>query len=63
MFCGHNNGTYLIKNNSAKLISDIQGTWNIKKINGRNNLLLQGNYNGLNVLENKNGSLKFKNKI
>ncbi len=63
LFCGHNNGTYLIKNNSAKLISDIQGTWNIKKINGRNNLLLQGNYNGLNVLENKNGSWKFKNKI
>ena len=63
LFCGHNNGTYLIKNNSAKLISEIQGTWNIKKINGRNNLLLQGNYNGLNVLENKNGSWKFKNKI
>ena len=63
LFCGHNKGTYLIKNNKAEQISDIQGTWNIKKINGRKNILLQGNYNGLNVLENKNGIWKFKNKI
>lgn len=63
LFCGHNNGTYLIINNKAKQISDIQGTWNVKKINGRKNLLLQGNYNGLNILEKNNGVWEFKNKI
>ena len=63
LFCGHNKGTFLINTNKAQLISDIQGTWNIKKINGRENMLLQGNYNGLNVLEKKNGLWEFKNKI
>ncbi len=63
LFCGHNKGTFLINTNKAQLISDIQGTWNIKKINGRKNSLLQGNYNGLNVLEKKNGLWEFKNKI
>ena len=53
----------MINTNKAQLISDIQGTWNIKKINGRKNMLLQGNYNGLNVLEKKNGLWEFKNKI
>ena len=53
LFCGHNKGTFLINTNKAQLISDIQGTWNIKKINGSKNMLLQGNYNGLNVLEKK----------
>ena len=63
LFCGHNKGTFLINANKAQQISDIQGTWNIKKINGRKNMLLQGNYNGLNVLEKNNGVWEFKNKI
>jgi len=64
LFCGHNSGTFVVNGKEAKLISDILGTWQIKEFNsGNNNLLLQGNYNGLNVLEKVNGSWKFKNKI
>ena len=63
LFCGHNNGTYLIVNNEIQKISDIQGTWNIKSINGRDDILLQGNYNGLNLLEKIGGTWRFKNKI
>jgi hypothetical protein len=63
LFCGHNNGTYLIINNEIQKISDIQGTWNIKSINERDDLLLQGNYNGLNLLEKVDNTWRFKNKI
>ena len=63
LFCGHNNGTFLIINNEIQKVSNIQGTWNIKSINGRDDLLLQGNYNGLNLLEKIDNTWRFKNKI
>lgn len=63
LFCGHNFGTFLIDKNKAEKISNIQGTWDIKPIDGSPNLLLQGNYDGLNVLEKINGSWQFRNKI
>jgi len=63
LFCGHNNGTFLIINNKIQKIANIQGTWNIKSINGRDDLLLQGNYNGLNILEKVDNTWRFKNKI
>lgn len=63
LFCGHDEGTFVIKSNSAKKISTELGAWIIKPIEGRDNLLLQGNYNGLNVLELKNGEWSHRNKI
>lgn len=63
LFCGHNSGTYLISNNKAKQITNIQGTWSIKAIQGKPNTLIQGNYNGLNILEKSNNNWHFKNKI
>jgi len=64
LFCGHNNGTYVISQNKAELISDIDGTWNIKEIpNIEKKFLIQGNYNGLNVLEKIGDRWSFRNKI
>ncbi len=63
LFCGHNSGTFIINGTQAQLISDILGTWDIKPISKNNNLLLQGNYTGLNVLENKQGKWVFRNTI
>jgi len=64
LFCGHNIGTYIINNGKANLICDIDGTWDIRPIpNNEKNLLVQGNYNGLNVLEKKGGNWSFRNKI
>jgi len=56
LFCGHDSGTFLVNNGSVIKISDIQGTWNILPFKENNNLLLQGNYDGLYVLENLNGN-------
>lgn len=63
LFCGHDTGTFLVNKNVAKLIIDIQGTWNITPINSSKSLMLQGNYNGLNVIANVNGKWIFRNKI
>lgn len=63
LFCGHNNGTFTIDKETATLISAIEGAWNIKKIPGRDNVLLQGNFSGLYVLEREDGQWKLRNKI
>lgn len=63
LFCGHNNGTYTVRRERAKLISTISGTWDIKTLPGNSNLLLQGHYQGLSVLEKKNDVWSLRNKI
>lgn len=61
LFCGHNMGTFVINNNKATKVSNIQGTWQIKAIN--NNLIIQGNYDGLYILEKIKNTWKSKNKV
>jgi DNA-binding CsgD family transcriptional regulator/ligand-binding sensor domain-containing protein len=61
LFCGHNSGTFIIKGDSIVHTINLQGTWDIKSLS--NKLLLQGNYNGLNVLEKKQGKWQFRNRI
>lgn len=63
LFCGHNSGTFIINNNVANRIASVEGTWDIKTISDNPNLLIQGNYNGLNILEKKAGFWQFRNKI
>lgn len=63
LFCGHHLGTYIIKMNKAIKISNIPGTWGFKAIPTLKNGLLQGNYNGFNVLIKNDGKWNFRNKI
>jgi DNA-binding CsgD family transcriptional regulator len=64
LFCGHDNGTFLINNDKTiSLIAKEKGTWSIKRIEGYPNLLLQGNYKGLSVLEKKNNTWFYRNKL
>ncbi|APD05962.1 hypothetical protein UJ101_00415 [Flavobacteriaceae bacterium UJ101] len=63
LLCGHDKGTFMVDQNKAEKIVDIEGTWNIKKVPNHSNLLVQGNYDGLNILEKSNNSWKFRNKI
>jgi DNA-binding CsgD family transcriptional regulator len=51
LFCGHNLGTYVIENNVASRISYEMGTWKILPYPGNDNLLIQGNYNGMHLLQ------------
>ncbi|WP_407557450.1 triple tyrosine motif-containing protein [Winogradskyella sp. 4-2091] len=63
LFCGHHLGTFLINEDKATSISSILGAWNFKTVPNRNNLLLQGNYDGLYVLQKEGSTWKLRNKI
>ncbi len=63
LFCGHNSGTYVVNGTKAKLISKFPGTWDIKPIPNRKDLLLQGNFNGLSVLKKNGTEWQFRNSI
>ena len=63
LLCGHDNGTYQIFEEQAVKIASENGTWDIKTIEQSPKLLLQGNYNGLSLLEFQNGQWRFKQKI
>ena len=63
LFCGHHTGTYTISAGRATKIANIPGTWKIGTIPERNDLILQGNYQGLYILESQGGQWKVRNKI
>ncbi len=47
LFCGHNSGTFLVKNKHLQKISEYTGGWDLNPIIGEKNLMLQGSYSGL----------------
>ena len=63
LFCGHNKGTFIIEGDEAILISDNSGTWDVIPVPDNKNLLLQGNYNGLSILEKKNNEWHYRNQV
>ncbi|MFT5846755.1 MAG: ligand-binding sensor domain-containing protein/DNA-binding CsgD family transcriptional regulator [Psychroserpens sp.] len=63
LFCGHDLGTFTIKGAVAKQISNIEGTWSIKQVSDDEDILLQGNYNGLSVLVKTDNLWTLRNKI
>lgn len=63
LFCGHDSGTFMIKGGNSVSIFSRSGTWKFSTIPNRKDLLLQGNYNGISVLQKINNQWVFKNKI
>lgn len=63
LFCGHDAGTFIINNNQAKKIYNQSGTWKFHVLPQNENVLLQGNYTGISILEKKNDSWIFQDKI
>ena len=63
LFCGHDSGTFIVENTSAKNIFRSSGTWKFESSPNNKNILLQGNYYGISVLEKINNQWRFKNKI
>ncbi|MDO5969428.1 transcriptional regulator [Flavivirga aquimarina] len=56
LFCGHNSGTFLVKNKKLKeKISNFTGGWVIKKVPESNNMFIQGTYTGLVKYKYENG--------
>lgn len=60
LFCGHNEGTFLVEDNGIKKISNFTGGWTIQKVPERNNTYIQGTYSGLVKFEKQDGIWKTK---
>ncbi len=63
IFCGHDSGTFIVENTSARTIFSGSGTWKFEPSPNNKDILLQGNYYGISVLEKSNNQWKFRNKI
>ena len=63
LFCGHDKGTFLIKDKRAQHISTVDGSWVFRQHPTKKNLIIQGNYDGLHVLEKKGNDWHYRNKI
>ncbi|WP_222983416.1 helix-turn-helix and ligand-binding sensor domain-containing protein [Flagellimonas meishanensis] len=63
LFCCHHRGTFVVEGNSVKQIANAEGTWKIGRVPEKPNWLLQGNYDGLYVLERSGEAWKMRNKI
>ena len=63
LFCGHNNGSFVIDNGTASKIADTSGSWTFRKTSSSSNLIFEGGYLGITVLHKKNNKWKIRNKI
>ena len=64
LFCGHDQGTFIIKGTTAKKIANAKGTWAFKSIEDNPDLIIQGNYKGFNILQKVNDEQwELRNKV
>lgn len=63
LFCGHNLGTFIVRGDRVQLISSTPGTWDLQLLHNDPETIVQGNYNGLNILKKESGQWHFKNKL
>ena len=58
LFCGHNNGTFLVESEQAEKISGRLGTWIVKDYKPEKGVFIQGHYNGFSFLRREGDSFK-----
>ncbi|AWI27310.1 helix-turn-helix and ligand-binding sensor domain-containing protein [Flavobacterium pallidum] len=63
LFCGHDTGTYILNGSNAQHIFSGSGTWKFETVSNRPDLLLQGNYYGISVLQRTGSGWSFRNRI
>ncbi len=59
LFCGGNNGTYLITDSTATKIVDVPGEWTFLKVPGKPDELLSGTYSGIIRLVKRQGHWQY----
>ena len=60
---GHNDGIFVLQNKIPRRIGEKTGFWKITPINGRDNMFLASNYNGLYLLEKEGTNWLLKHQI
>lgn len=63
LFCGHNNGSFVIEGNSARQISDIRGFWSYVQNPFNPSEILAGTYTGLVLLSKKGNQWVFDSQV
>ena len=63
LFCGHNNGSFVIERGFASKIENTTGSWIFRKVSESSELILEGGYSGINVLTKKDDKWVVRNKI
>ena len=62
LFCGHDNGTFVVTKGKASKIPGTQGSWSFKQ-NKTDDIVFEGNYFGINVLQKRDGNWKIRNSL
>jgi DNA-binding CsgD family transcriptional regulator len=60
---GHDAGTFLVKEKEVRQIANQKGTWIFKQMPGNENLIIEGKYDGLSLLESTQSGVKYLRKI
>ncbi|MGC9344212.1 MAG: ligand-binding sensor domain-containing protein, partial [Bacteroidales bacterium] len=63
LICGHDLGTFSIKNGEAKMISSEEGAWKYITLENQPGYILGGHYNGLVLLKKVNDQWVFHKKL
>jgi ligand-binding sensor domain-containing protein/DNA-binding CsgD family transcriptional regulator len=63
LLCGHNNGTYIVKGETASMISRIPGGWKYMELTHKPGYLLGGTYSGIIVFKWDHGTWKYVNQV
>ncbi|HSV87625.1 MAG TPA: hypothetical protein VLH61_03195, partial [Bacteroidales bacterium] len=63
LFCGHNNGSFVIEGNTAIQISDIRGFWSFLQNPFNPSEILAGTYTGLVLLSKKGNQWVFDSQV
>ena len=61
IFCGTDHGTFIIKNNKARKITGVPGTWSFRELTSHSGCIIGSSYQGFFILKKKNGSWNFSN--
>lgn len=63
LFCGSDHGCYVIEGNQIRHIKETTGTWAIKPIPFKTDLLLASSYSGFYILQKQSGRWQFANAV
>lgn len=63
LLMGHDGGTFLVAGNRVTALSRDRGSWGFQPVPGRKDLLLQGDYEGIAVLERVGEGWRIRNRV
>lgn len=63
IFCGHNNGTFLVDDKKAGRVSDVAGGWAYLQVPSDSRKVIGGSYSGLILFRKENGQWRYIKRI